>query len=112
MQYGLDLTLAWWIHPVFHVLNLKRFHQSEEFERGSDYLLPLWLMVRRCNDPHLAHVPMSPWARTSVLEWLAVIKSTTKSMDLGTFSADWVFVSGELHVGVVHCCSCSPTHAV
>ena len=31
--YGLDLPLAWRIHLVFHVLNLKRFHRSQEFER-------------------------------------------------------------------------------
>ena len=29
-------------------------------------------------------------------------------MDLGTFDADWVFVDGGLHVGVVHYLSCSP----
>ena len=34
MAYGLDLPLAWRIHPVFHVLSLKRFQRSEEFERG------------------------------------------------------------------------------
>ena len=31
--YGLDLPLAWRVHPVFHVSNLKRFKRSEEFER-------------------------------------------------------------------------------
>ena len=31
--YGLDLPPIWRIHPIFHVSNLKRFHQSEEFER-------------------------------------------------------------------------------
>ena len=36
MAYGLDLPLAWRIHPVFYVMNLKRFqrfHQSKECER-------------------------------------------------------------------------------
>ena len=33
LAHGLDLPLAWWIHLVFHVLNLKRFHRSTEFER-------------------------------------------------------------------------------
>ena len=33
MAYGLDLSPAWRIHPVFHVSNLKRFKWSEEFER-------------------------------------------------------------------------------
>ena len=31
--YRLHLPLAYWIHPIFHVLNLKRFHRSKEFER-------------------------------------------------------------------------------
>ena len=33
VAYGLDLPPTWWIHPIFHVLNLKRFHKSKEFER-------------------------------------------------------------------------------
>ena len=33
MAYGLGLPPTWRIHPIFHVSNLKRFHQSEEFER-------------------------------------------------------------------------------
>ena len=33
MAYGLDVPPAWRIHLVFHVLNLKRFHKLEEFER-------------------------------------------------------------------------------
>ena len=44
-----------------------------------------------------------------MLEWLVVIKSIVKGMDLGTFLADWVFSSGGLHVSVVVCDSCSPT---
>ena len=33
VTYGLGLPPAWRVHPVFHVSNLKRFKQSEEFER-------------------------------------------------------------------------------
>ena len=33
MAYKLDLLPAWRIDLVFHVLNLKRFHQSGEFKR-------------------------------------------------------------------------------
>ena len=33
VAYGLDLLLAWRIHLVFHVSNLKRFNRSEEFEK-------------------------------------------------------------------------------
>ena len=33
VAYGLNLPPTWWIHPVFYVLNLERFHWSEEFER-------------------------------------------------------------------------------
>ena len=33
VAYGLYLSLAWRIHLVFYVLNLKRFHRSREFER-------------------------------------------------------------------------------
>ena len=34
VAYGLDFPPTWRIHPIFHVSNLKRFHQSEELERG------------------------------------------------------------------------------
>ena len=33
VAYWLDLPPIWRIHLVFHVLNLKRFHRSEEFKR-------------------------------------------------------------------------------
>ena len=33
MAYGLDLSPAWLVHPVFHASNLKRFKRSEEFEK-------------------------------------------------------------------------------
>ena len=33
VAYWLDLLPILWIHPIFHVSNLKRFHPSEEFER-------------------------------------------------------------------------------
>ena len=33
VAFRLDLALAWQIHLVFHVLNLKRFHRSRELER-------------------------------------------------------------------------------
>ena len=33
MTYWLDLPLTWWIHLIFHIFNLKRFHQSEEFKK-------------------------------------------------------------------------------
>ena len=33
IAYRLDLPPTWQIHLVFHVLNLKRFHWSEELER-------------------------------------------------------------------------------
>ena len=55
-----------------------------------------------------AHVPMSPRERTSLLiEWLRS-KVYKKGLDLSDSVADWILVGGELHVGVVHCCSCSP----
>ena len=37
----LDLFPTWWIHPVFHVLNLKRFHRLEEFKRVERPPLPI-----------------------------------------------------------------------
>ena len=39
--YGLDLPPTWWIHLVFHVSNLKRFHRSEEFEREERLSSPI-----------------------------------------------------------------------
>ena len=33
VAYRLDLHPAWRIHPIFHVLNLKRFQRSKEFKR-------------------------------------------------------------------------------
>ena len=33
MAYRLDSALAWHVHPVFRVSNLKRWTRSEEFER-------------------------------------------------------------------------------
>ena len=33
VAYRLDLPPTWRIHPVFYVLNLKRFHRLEEFKR-------------------------------------------------------------------------------
>ena len=32
VAYRLDPPPTWWIHPIFHVSNLKRFHRLEEFE--------------------------------------------------------------------------------
>ena len=39
-------------------------------------------------------------------EWLRY-KVYKKGRDLGVSNADWVSLDGELHLSVVHCCSCS-----